>query len=80
VAPKDAMEFNLSNIHWLDAFTPPVKARLELLAASVNKLLGKEFDQRSRSSGAPGKLKSGHNFLGQKDFRRIESRATNPFE
>ena len=40
VAPKDAMEFNLSNIHWLDAFTPPVQAQLELLAASVKKLLG----------------------------------------
>ena len=25
VEPKDAMEFNLSNIHWLDAFTPPVE-------------------------------------------------------
>ena len=35
VAPKDAMEFNLSNIHWLDAFTPPVERQLELLAASV---------------------------------------------
>ena len=41
VKPKDAMEFNLSNIHWLDAFTPPVERQLELLAATVKKRLGR---------------------------------------
>ena len=47
VEPRDAMEFNLSNIHWLDAFTPPVEAQLELLAASVKTHLG-------RDPGPPG--------------------------
>jgi formylglycine-generating enzyme required for sulfatase activity len=58
VAPKDAMEFNLSNIHWLDAFTPPVEAQLELLAASVSKQLGKGFDQRSRSPASENEPQS----------------------
>ena len=67
VAPKDAMEFNLSNIHWLDAFTPPVECRLELLAGSVNKLLGRDPEQKPPGTGAgtdgpprrPGHVRSG---------------------
>ncbi len=47
VAPKDAMEFNLSNIHWLDAFTPPMERQLELLARSVQTLLGVESRRAS---------------------------------
>jgi hypothetical protein len=39
------MEFNLSNIHWLDAFTPPVEAQLELLGASVKTHLGRVPEQ-----------------------------------
>jgi uncharacterized protein (TIGR03067 family) len=42
VAPKDAMEFNLSNIHWLDAFTPPVERQLQELARSVKTLLASD--------------------------------------
>jgi hypothetical protein len=53
VAPKDAMEFNLSDIHWLDAFTPPVEAQLELLARSVTKLLGNDAEQKPPGPG-PG--------------------------
>ena len=41
VKPKDAMEFNLSNIHWLDALRLRSSAQLELLAASVKTLLGR---------------------------------------
>ena len=58
VKPKDAMEFNLSNIHWLDAFTPPVEAQLELLAASVKKLLGRDAEptEGTRATGGePGR-------------------------
>ncbi len=40
VRPEGAMEFALSNRHWLDAFTPPVERQLELLARSVKTLLG----------------------------------------
>jgi uncharacterized protein (TIGR03067 family) len=42
VRPEGAMEFTLSNRHWLDAFTPPVERKLELLARSVKTLLSKE--------------------------------------
>ncbi len=35
VVPVGAMEFALGNTHWLDAFTPPVEQKLELLARTV---------------------------------------------
>ena len=41
---RRAMEFALGNIHWLDAFTPPVERKLELLARSVKTLLGNEVE------------------------------------
>jgi uncharacterized protein (TIGR03067 family) len=49
VEPKDAMEFNLSNIHWLDAFNPPVERQLEVLARSVRMLL----DNEARAARGP---------------------------
>jgi hypothetical protein len=42
VRPVGSMEFHMSNIHWLDAFTPPIEWQLELLARSVKTLLGVE--------------------------------------
>jgi hypothetical protein len=39
IAPSGAMEYALSNTHWLDAFTPPVERQLEVLARSVKILL-----------------------------------------
>jgi hypothetical protein len=39
VRPVGAMEFALSNTHWLDAFTPPVERQMKLLAESVQALL-----------------------------------------
>ncbi len=39
IAPSGAMEYALSNTHWLDAFTPPVEQQLEVLARSVKTLL-----------------------------------------
>ena len=42
IRPDGAMEFALGNTHWLDAFTPPVEQKLELLAKSVMTLLSKE--------------------------------------
>ncbi len=41
VRPAGAMEYALGNTHWLDAFTPPVERQLEILATSVQVLLGK---------------------------------------
>jgi hypothetical protein len=39
IAPSGAMEYALSNTHWLDAFTPPVERHMEFLANSVKTLL-----------------------------------------
>ncbi len=50
VRPEGAMEFTLSNRHWLDAFTPPVERKLELLARSVKTLLAND-----RPPPAPGR-------------------------
>lgn len=40
IQPKGAMEYALSNTHWLDAFVPPATERLAQLADSVEALLG----------------------------------------
>jgi hypothetical protein len=50
VIPAGAMEFALSQTHWLDGFTPPVERRLDLLASSVKSLLGDQYD---RHAGVP---------------------------
>jgi hypothetical protein len=39
VPPVGAMEFALSNTHWLDAFTPPVERQMTRLADAVRALL-----------------------------------------
>jgi uncharacterized protein (TIGR03067 family) len=39
VKPAGAMEYALSNTHWLDGFTPPVERHLDFLARSVSSLL-----------------------------------------
>jgi hypothetical protein len=41
VRPAGAMEYALSNTHWLDGFTPPVERQMESLAETVKILLGK---------------------------------------
>jgi uncharacterized protein (TIGR03067 family) len=52
VSPAGAMEYALSNTHWLDAFTPPVERQLEFLATSVKTLLGKDRIELSVSPAA----------------------------
>jgi hypothetical protein len=42
VAPKDALEFHLSTVHWLDAITPPLEQHFGELVSEVLHLLGKE--------------------------------------
>jgi hypothetical protein len=42
VMPSRAMEFALSNTHWLDAFTPPMEQHLAELCETISRLLGKE--------------------------------------
>jgi hypothetical protein len=42
VMPARSLEFFLSNIHWLDALTPPLERRLHEIAAKINAILQHE--------------------------------------
>lgn len=44
ILPAKSMEYFLSNVHWLDAFTPPMTAHIERLADRVLGLLGREYE------------------------------------
>jgi formylglycine-generating enzyme required for sulfatase activity len=57
VRPAGAMEYALGNMHWLDAFTPPVKQQLEVLARSVQTLLGRDGEPAAASAPAPARPK-----------------------
>jgi len=60
VLPTRAMEFALSNTHWLDALTPPMERRLTELTDTVSRLLRRHvpagdelWKQRSKATGEP---------------------------
>jgi formylglycine-generating enzyme required for sulfatase activity len=55
IRPEGAMEYALGNMHWLDAFTPPVKQQLEVLARSVQTLLGREVEPAPAPAPAAAK-------------------------
>jgi uncharacterized protein (TIGR03067 family) len=42
ISPAGAMEYALSNTHWLDGFTKPIERQFDLLASSVEALLAKD--------------------------------------
>src|ERR1700734_216714 len=44
VTPSDAMEYALSNTHWLDAITPPMEGRLADLCTTISKLIQRRQD------------------------------------
>lgn len=52
VPPDGALEFALSNTHWLDAFTPPVEDQLTRLARSVRTLLDATATENPKPSAA----------------------------
>jgi formylglycine-generating enzyme required for sulfatase activity len=52
--PTGAMEFALSNTHWLDAFTLPVERQMALLAESVQALLAKLRQKKQLESKGGG--------------------------
>ena len=39
VDPSEALAYYLSNVHWLDAFSPPVSRHLPRLAETIKSLL-----------------------------------------
>jgi hypothetical protein len=42
VAPARSLQYFLSNIHWLDALSPPLERRLQEIAAKIKPMLGQE--------------------------------------
>ena len=57
--PSKAMEYCLSNTHWLDALTPPLEAHLARLTDTVSRLLGNEISHPDVPSSARPKLETG---------------------
>jgi len=53
VSPAGAMEYALSNTHWLDGFTPPLERQFNLLAKSVKALLAKDGGEAAEPSAPP---------------------------
>src|SRR5436190_7398697 len=42
VAPAQSLQYFLSNIHWLDAVSPPLERRLQEIAARIKPMLGQQ--------------------------------------
>ncbi len=53
VSPAGAMEYALSNTHWLDGFTPPLERHFDLLASSVKALLAKDSGEAPEPPAPP---------------------------
>lgn len=54
VTPAKALEYYISSVHWLDAFTPPLEAHLNQLADKVRLLLGtRPTDDRAQPPSPP---------------------------
>jgi hypothetical protein len=53
VKPAGAMEFALSNTHWLDGFTPPLERRFGKLAKSVKDLLANDPGEAAEPPAPP---------------------------
>jgi hypothetical protein len=50
VVPEGALEFHLSTVHWLDAFTPPVETHLQQLVNTLLAILQRERQQPARNA------------------------------
>jgi TIR domain len=56
VVPEGALEFHLSTVHWLDAFTPPVETHLRQLVNTLLAILERERQQPAPAPAvSPGK-------------------------
>ena len=63
VLPEGAMEFALSNTHWLDALSPPMESRLMELCHSVSALLHKRGEPLWVDSTEDGVQPPAHRLL-----------------
>ena len=54
VEPNTSLEYYISSVHWLDAFTPPLEAHFDTLAHTLSRLLaGGAENPESRSPAPP---------------------------
>ena len=58
IALSKAMEYRISSVHWLDAFTPPLESHLKRLAAQVQALLQSKPQAKGGPSPEPPSLRS----------------------
>ena len=58
IALSKAMEYRISSVHWLDAFTPPLENHLKRLAIEVQTLLRSRAEGRGEKSPASPSLRS----------------------
>ena len=58
VAPARSLQFFLSNIHWLDAITPPLERRLQEIAAKIKVILQHEGTIAAGPKPAPETTRS----------------------
>jgi uncharacterized protein (TIGR03067 family) len=53
ISPAGAMEYALSNTHWLDGFTKPIERQFDLLARSVESLLSRGHEEVAERGAPP---------------------------
>jgi Tol biopolymer transport system component len=53
VQPSKALEYFLSNVHWLDAWTPPLEAHLKQLAGTIQVLLKRMPTRETANASEP---------------------------
>ena len=69
VAPAQSLQYFLSNIHWLDALSPPLERRLQEIAAKIKSML--EPESMAGATLQPGpKLSAGGSYSKQTDSNK----------
>jgi hypothetical protein len=52
--PEGALRYNLINLHWMDAISPPVEAHIEGLIATLKRLRDPPAEETAAPAGAKG--------------------------
>jgi hypothetical protein len=69
VAPAQSLQYFLSNIHWLDALSPPLERRLQEIATKIKPMLEQESMAGARLQLGP-KLSAGGSYSKQTDSNK----------
>jgi hypothetical protein len=56
VAPGKSLDYFIGSVHWLDAMTPPMEKHLDLLAATVHKLIPEKGSEQTPGGSSAGSL------------------------